>query len=293
MGLVGLGRRLGLGLGRGLVRPMGARLLRGLGPCLLRVRRDAYGGAYYTPYGYGYVPGNWTIVDTSVSPETTRVFLDGQFIGMVEDFDGPEYLYLKKGDYQLEFRLDGFETKTINVQARSGAQIKINEQLKKIPGAKQYGSYDNPEPSGGVQRFWSKEQNVAQPTSPMSGQSGQAWRGQPQSGPYDESGVSIEARPDSESAPSGSDAPQVGIERPTGKSRSHLVFRISPSDAAVYLDDRFAGSAEELSTLSRGLLVVPGQHTVTVSRPGLRTREETVLVGPGKSEVVDISLEGP
>ncbi len=75
--------------------------------------------------------------------------------------------------------------------------------------------------------------------------------------------------------------------------RAHLVFRIQPGDAAVYLNDRFVGTGEELSTLSRGLQVPAGQHTVTVSRPGLVTREQTVVVGPGKSEVVEISLQGP
>ena len=47
------------------------------------------------------------------------MFLDGRYIGMVEDFNGPDYLYLKKGNYQLEFRLDGFETRSINMNARS------------------------------------------------------------------------------------------------------------------------------------------------------------------------------
>src|SRR5262249_16822097 len=80
------------------------------------------------------------------------------FVGMTSDFAGP-YLYVKKGEYQLEFRLDGYETKTVDLKTRPGAVINISDKLKKIPGAKQYGSYDNPEPEGGVQRFWTKEQN--------------------------------------------------------------------------------------------------------------------------------------
>jgi hypothetical protein len=68
------------------------------------------------------------------------------------------------------------------------------------------------------------------------------------------------------------------------------VFHVQPADAAIYLNDKFVGTGEELSTLSRGLQVPPGQHSITVSRPGMKSEERTVVVGPGKSETVEISL---
>ena len=258
-----------------------------------------WGGAYYAPgyvSTYPYVslsPGAWAVVNTDVSPETTRVFLDGVFIGMTDDFDGPEYLYLKKGDYKLEFRLDGFETKTVDLKARAGAQMKISEKMKKIPGAAQYGSYDNPEPEGGVQRFWTKEksspphpvdieggaQDGQQDTIEMQGQS---WRGDGQAAPAPgEPGVEVQAAPPG-SAQGSEAAP---------KGRARINFQVQPGDAAVYLNDHFVGTGEELSTLARGLQVPPGQHTITVSRPGLKTEETTVVVGPGKTETVEISLK--
>jgi hypothetical protein len=55
-------------------------------------------------------------------------------------------------------------------------------------------------------------------------------------------------------------------------------------------NDHFVGTGEELSALSRGLQVPPGQHTITVSRQGMTTEEFTVVVGPGKSETVNVSL---
>ncbi len=253
----------------------------------------AYGypgwGGYYGGYG-AFAPGDWAIIATDVSPETTRVFLDGVFIGMVDDFDGPDFLYLKKGDYLLEFRLDGFETKTVNLSAQQGAQMRISEKLKKIPGAPQYGSYDNPEPEGGVQRYWAKERNASShPANPQEG-SGQAhpWQGygEPSQGAQSGGGQAPGA-PESGS--------EVAMDPAMGsslaKSRGRLIFRITPGDAAVYVNDHFVGTGEELSTLNRGFLVQPGQHSITVSRPGLETREETVVVGPGKSETVEIALQ--
>jgi hypothetical protein len=241
-----------------------------------------------------FAPGDWAIIATDVSPETTRVFLDGIFIGMVEDFEGPDFLYLKKGDYQIEFRLDGFETKTINLSAQQGSQMRISEKLKKIPGAPQYGSYDNPEPEGGVQRYWSKEKNASShPVNPQEG-SGQAhpWPGDSEPSQGVQSGAG-----QAPAAPaSGSEVAMDPVLPPAAgsaeaKSRGRVVFRVTPVDAAVYLYDQFIGTGEELSTLNRGFLVQPGQHSITVSRPGFETREETVVVGPGKSETVEIALQ--
>jgi PEGA domain len=257
-------------------------------------------------YGYGspgyvgvypYVsasPGAWAVVNTDVSPETTRVFLDGVFIGMSDDFDGPEYLYLKKGDYTLEFRLDGFETKTVNVHANAGAQVKISDKLKKVAGAKHYGSYENPEPEGGVQRFWTKDNNVVHPAAVQNDdgqggylpqQGGQSWRGGEYQPPSGDSGIGATMGEGDQPPPS---APATD---PSSKSRGRILFRVQPGDAAIYLNDHFIGTGEELSTLARGFLVPPGQHSVTVSRPGMATQERTVVVGPGKSETVEISLQ--
>ncbi len=120
-----------------------------------------YGGYGYAPGGYvsmSYSGDSWAAVKTDVSPEEARVFLDGRYIGLADDFDGfPDMLYLQaKGRYQLEFRLEGFESQTVDVDAEPGALFKLDNKLKKIPGAKQYGSYDTPEPEGGVQRFFGK-----------------------------------------------------------------------------------------------------------------------------------------
>ena len=270
-----------------------------------------YGGYYGAPSGYvstqpyySLNPSEWSAVKTDVSPDTTRVFLDGVFVGMTSDFQGP-FLYVKKGDYQLEFKLDGFETKTVDLKARPGAVVNISDKLKKIPGSAQYGSYDNPEPEGGVQHFWSKEPNT--PVHPVDVGNGgvqgdsitmqdQNWRGGAPQGqaphspqrpvpPTDEgdSGQGY-APPPAEAAP-----PPPADTVPQGRSR--LVFHVQPADAAIYLNDHFVGTGEELSTLTRGLQVPPGQHSITISRPGMKSQERTVIVGPGKSETIDITLQ--
>ncbi len=110
--------------------------------------------------------GDWGAVKTDVSPEEARIMLDGRYIGTADDFDGyPDMLYLKPGTYHLEFQLEGFEPQSVEIEARAGVRAEINNKLKKIPGAKAYGSYDTPVPEGGVQRFFGKSEEFPSPRS--------------------------------------------------------------------------------------------------------------------------------
>jgi hypothetical protein len=259
-----------------------------------------YGGyAYGSEYGYGAFPSDWTVVDTDVSPEEARVYLDGRFIGTADDFDGyPDYLYLRPGQYKLEFRLEGYESQTVNVDARPGVKLDFNNKLRKIPGARQHGSYESPQPEGGVLRYWGKR------------------RGAPEA--YDGGGPpprdrrdrnDIEAEPDGDQAPPPPAAPPA--ERPAddrgpsglrddgwrhatpraARQRAWLLVSVQPADAAVYLDDRFVGTAEEVNGADRGLPLTPGKHTITVSRPGFKDRSVEVEISAGQSKKIDVSLD--
>jgi hypothetical protein len=96
-----------------------------------------YGYAGYGPYGRYYDPrARFEAVKTDVSPEEARLYLDGRLIGTADDFDGwPDYLYLARGHYRLEFRLEGYEAQSVDVDARPGTRIELNNKLRKVGGA--------------------------------------------------------------------------------------------------------------------------------------------------------------
>jgi len=71
---------------------------------------------------------------------------------------------------------------------------------------------------------------------------------------------------------------------------SALVFDVSPGDAVVYVDDQYEGPAADLSGLERGLSVPPGEHVVTIARPGFRDVTITVVTRAGKTTNVDVDL---
>jgi hypothetical protein len=249
-----------------------------------------YGRGYGAGYGAGYGggPGDWAVVDADVSPEEARVYLDGRYIGIVDDFDGyPDFLYLRPGQYKLEFRLEGYESQTVNVDARPGVKVNFNNKLKKIPGARQRGSYETPEPQGGVQRYWGKRRGV---DVPYDGE------GPPPRGGRDRNDLDV--RPDGDDPP-----PPPPAERPRDESwrqgspetarpkQARLLLSVQPGDAAVYLDDRFLGIAQEIGSVERGIPLAPGKHTVMVSRPGFKDRSVEIEVAAGESREIEISLD--
>ncbi len=253
-----------------------------------------WGGYGYYPYAYPYpnpypyryaAPSRWTAVKTDVEPDEAALYLDGRLIGTADDFDGyPDKLYLGRGHYRLEFRLDGYETYTTEVEAEPGLSFRINEHLKKIPGAKHHGTYEPARPEGGVVRFFRKRGDrleVASPNSPDRDAPPRARQPEPYRGDSEE----VET---DEDAP-GATAPEPPTESPA-VSDSRLSFEIDPEEAAVYVDGRFAGGARELDAMSEGFAVEAGEHRVTVTCPGYRETTVEIMAPARRSARVRVRL---
>ena len=254
-----------------------------------------YYDGYYGYPGYGYYAGygdgrgRFAAVKTDVEPDEAALYLDGKLIGTADDFDGyPDMLYLGPGHYRLEFRLDGYETLTTNIDAAPGRFFRVDKRLKKIPGARHYGTYTPAKPEGGIVRYFEKRH----PPAAASDEDSQ-WRGPDRDGRYqageDEpsapemSGEEAQEPPDADDddayADEGGDQPAAAAPS-LGDAR--IVFDVSPPEAAVYIDDRFAGSARELDGIRGGLAVPSGEHRITVTCPGYR--EATLRVTASTSD---------
>lgn len=91
-------------------------------------------------------------LDINIKPKKTAVYVDGQYVGVVSDFDGsPGYLWLKKGTHQLVFYKDGYRTlareytihpgvviDVSSVQPGKRVVVRLNES---IPGKKVKGTF--------------------------------------------------------------------------------------------------------------------------------------------------------
>jgi hypothetical protein len=230
------------------------------------------------------------VIDTDISPEEAQVYLDGRYIGTADDFDGnPDYLYLQPGRYRIEFRLEGFQTLTRQIEARPGMKLDFTDKLRKIAGARRRGSYEHPRLQGEVRRYFGRNGDSVEAIDPSQQPAGTS--------------VMVDPDDDDRDAPPPQDrAPALrqpsrdqygewrGGRGSRMESRTRLRLNVEPSDAAVYVDNRFVGTAEEVNSLERGVAITAGKHTVTVSRPGFRDKTTDVTVEQGRMQTVEISL---
>jgi len=96
-----------------------------------------YGYGGYDPYGYGAYRSNEGDVRIEVGPKYLRdeaqVYVNEAHVGDVDDFDGFfQRLSLTPGEYDIEIRLDGYQTLKQRIFVRRGSTYKIRESLKPI-----------------------------------------------------------------------------------------------------------------------------------------------------------------
>jgi PEGA domain len=107
-------------------------------------------GAYYSPFfwsAYGQYPypypyyGPWAYDNTGsarlqVTPRNTRVYVDGYFVGLVDDFDGNlQRLNVEAGEHEIQLHLDGHRTFTQKVLLVRGRTLKIVHVMQPLgPG---------------------------------------------------------------------------------------------------------------------------------------------------------------
>ena len=93
-----------------------------------------WSSSWYGPYwGYPYPYGGQGYYDNAaelrleVKPKLAKVYVDGFYAGMVDDFDGTfERLYLRPGDHELVLFLEGYRTvrQTVRLARHQEARIK-------------------------------------------------------------------------------------------------------------------------------------------------------------------------
>ncbi len=96
-----------------------------------------YYGHGYGGYGYGAYHFNYGAVRIEVSPKYLRdeaqVYVNEAHVGDVDDFDGFfKSLSLTPGEYDIEIKLDGYQTLKQRIFVRRGSTYKIRESLKPI-----------------------------------------------------------------------------------------------------------------------------------------------------------------
>ncbi len=213
--------------------------------------------------------GSWGIVKTEVQPQETELWLDGTYIGTADDFDGyPDFLYLKPGSYKIELRLVNYLPLPVDLNINSGQFVTLDKKLT-IEKGKNALDFFPPESKGTPYgRYFGAD---GKPYSESVASGDEDWLG------AEETGNQM-PRPRSHSVTASRD-------------RARLRFSVTPEDAAIYVDDQLVGVGEDLNNSSRGVIVDAGKRTVTVSRPGFKTKTVEVQAKVGQPVDVVVDLE--
>jgi hypothetical protein len=94
-----------------------------------------YGGFYgYSPYYYGGRGESVGSLRVLVEPREARVYVDGYYAGVVDDFDGIfQRLNVAPGRHEISLRLDGHRTQNFKVYVPYDHTIKIYHKM--VPGS--------------------------------------------------------------------------------------------------------------------------------------------------------------
>ncbi len=174
-----------------------------------------YGGYYDTParayYSYRTGPDTASL-RVFGEPSKTRVFVDGYYAGVIDDFDGMfQRLHLSPGRHEIKFKLDGYRTHRVLVYVSPGQTLKLDHDMEKGAGEETFEDL-----SGGR-----GQREVLSERPPADGDE-----------TYD--------RPAPE---------QRRGDQPFRPHAGRLRLDIRPADASVYVDGQFRGTAGQLGEL--------------------------------------------
>ena len=90
------------------------------------------GGGYYGGSGQGsYAKAETGSVRLKIKPREAQVYVDGYFVGEVDDFDGLfQKLSIDAGGHRLEIKADGFEPIELDVLVSPGETVTYKGDLK-------------------------------------------------------------------------------------------------------------------------------------------------------------------
>jgi hypothetical protein len=119
-----------------------------------------YGGFYpafwgwqypYPPYRYAYFDNRGS-ARLQVTPRNAQVFVDGYYVGLVDDFDGYlQRLHVEPGEHELQIYLEGYRTIREKVLFRPGATLKVAYTMQPLAAGEANETRPAPDPNARAQ----------------------------------------------------------------------------------------------------------------------------------------------
>jgi len=248
-----------------------------------------YGFGYYgaypaSPYayGYGYGYGPYGQIRTEVKPQSAQIFVDGGYVGKADDYDGWwQRLQLEPGQHRIVFRAPGFKPYVTDIRIVPGADIHLKYGMQ--AGNDSIAEQDMMLP----RREYSRRDYGQGPEYGQrpDGRDQQYERHQPQEDRYQDQSQDQDQEENIQ--------PYFGGGQGNDRDmyRRPLILHIEPSDATVYVDGNYYGTANDNGRSELQLLLPEGRHRIEVVRPGFDSFSQDVTVGREQDNHVNIVLQ--
>jgi len=209
-----------------------------------------YAGGYYSRYGYR---GDYGSVRVLVDPSETRVYVDGSYAGMADEYDGLfQRLHVSPGRHELTLKLDGYQTHRMRVYVPYDGTLKLHHDMARGQGDESFEDLAGDRGAEGPRADLRERYDGARDD-------------------------------DADERYSPRDERRPARDERTGT----LQLDVLPEGASIYVDGVFRGTGRSL----RRLELSAGSHRVEILHPGMRTFERDVNVEEGESEDLEIELE--
>lgn len=221
-----------------------------------------YWGAAYAPPAYRETGA----IRTLVEPSKAKVYVDGYYAGVADDFDGMfQRLQVAPGRHDITLELEGYRSVRVKVYVMPDQTVKIRLDMEKGSG----------------------EAAVVDMTG---GREAPPYRLSRDEGYPPREGEGYPPREGSPPREGQGSPPREGERAEVDRGALEpgtLRVEVRPEDASIYVDGQFFGIARRATSVT----LAPGMHRIEVVRPGFRTLERDVEVRPGRTETLTIELE--
>ena len=223
--------------------------------------------AQYPRYPGYYYGASWASARLDVKPRNAQVFVDGYYVGVVDQFDGVfQRLDLPTGEHEVSVYLPGYRTYTQRTLFRPGAGYHFKAILEPLPPGAPEEAAPKPDPNAPrADDPYRDPRDYREPRDPR------------------ESRDPREPRD-----PRDPREPREPRDRTESRDFGTLALRVQPVDAVVIIDGERWDSPEGGSRLV--VQLTGGSHRVEVRKDGFRTYTSTVQVRPGETQSLNISL---
>jgi PEGA domain len=229
---------------------------------------------YPYPYPARYYSGGWASARLEVKPRDAQVYLDGYFVGVVDQFDGVfQRLDLPTGEHEIVAYQKGHRTYRQRTLFRPGESYTFKAILEPLPA----GTPDEPVPQASAPDPNRDPRDPRDPyaRAPYGRDSGDDPNRQPPPPQPGDRGRTMPDRP--------------GDRRgPESNSFGTLNLRVQPGDATVVIDGERWDSPEGGTRLS--VQLAAGPHRIEVRKDGFKPYMSTIQIRPGEAQALNISL---